>query len=203
MQDPRYYDIELAAKIGGISRRQAATWAKNGTLTPSRIYVTDHRPYTHFYSFQDLVAFRVISILRNEYGLSLQQARVAADYIRANPEHSWEDLTLWVLDKRIHTSDPLDDSSMRVELAPIAEGVKKDADRLWARDPADYGKIEYRRNVMGGTLVIKGTRVSVATVINMTAQGASVEEILRAYPSLVAEDIHGVLQQVAEQRRVA
>ncbi|MCC6945708.1 MAG: DUF433 domain-containing protein [Thermomicrobiales bacterium] len=203
MKDPRYYDIELAAKIGRISRRQAATWARDGILTPSRIYVTDHRPHTHLYSFHDLVAFRVISILRVEYGLTLQRARIAADYIRANSERPWSDLTIWLLDKHVRVSDPNDDSAVRIELAPVAAAVRKDAEQLWQRDPASYGQTEYRRDVMGGTLVVKGTRVSVATIVNMATQGANVEEILRAYPSLVADDIHGVLRQVAEQRRVA
>jgi uncharacterized protein (DUF433 family) len=179
------------------------TWAKNGVFVPSRIYVTSHRPYTLFYSFTDLVALRVVSILRERYGLSLQAAKVAADEIRDNSDTPWSNMSLWLDGTEICIADPGKSDSIRIDLESIAADVRKDADRLWMRDPANYGKIEYRRDVMGGTLVVKGTRISVATVVNMTAQGASEEEILRAYPSLVPEDIRGVREQMAEQRRVA
>jgi uncharacterized protein (DUF433 family) len=203
MQDSRYYSVQLASKIGGISHRQALAWAKNGVLVPSRGYVTDHRPYILFYSFNDLVALRLISILREQYGLSLEAARVASDYSREHPDTAWDELTFWLTDKQVHVQDPVDGSATRLNLKAIAARVKEDADKLWNRNSDDFGKIEYRRDVMGGTLVVKGTRISVATVVNMTAQGASEEEILRAYPSLVPEDIRGVLEQMAEQRQVA
>lgn len=203
MQDSRYYPVSIAMKIGHISHRQALAWAKDETLVPSRIYVTDHRPYTLLYSFTDLVALRVISVLREQHGLPLQDARLAANYLRNHPDVPWDQLQIWVVDKRIRTADPGEESAARIDLTSIAEEVRTLADRLWQRDPATFGKVEYRRDVMGGTLVVKGTRVSVATVVNMTAQGANEEEILDAYPSLVPEDIRGVLAQVAEQRKVA
>jgi uncharacterized protein (DUF433 family)/DNA-binding transcriptional MerR regulator len=203
MRDSRSYGIEHATKVGGISHRQALTWAKNGILVPSRVYVTDYRPYTLLYSFDDLVALRVISILREQYGLSLQAARAASDAIRATPKTDWNDQPLWVLDKRVHISDPLDTSAIRLDLAAISAGVRKDADKFWQRDPVNYGKIEYRRDVYGGTLVVKGTRISVATVANLIAAGWDADRIRRSYPTLQPEDIRGVMHYVEEQRNVA
>lgn len=40
------------------------------------------------------------------------------------------------------------------------------------------------REIMGGTPVFRGTRIPVDLVATMTAQGASVEEILEGYPAL-------------------
>ena len=43
--------------------------------------------------------------------------------------------------------------------------------------------------IMGGTLVIRGTRIPVRLVAEMRRQGASVEEILEGYPSLKRDRI--------------
>lgn len=203
MQDSRYYNIELATKIGGISHRQALAWAKNGVLVPSRVYMTDHRPFTLLYSFRDLVALRVISILREHYGLSLQEATVASDYIREFPDAPWNELPLWLVNKSVRVADPYEEPATRIDLEPIAVDVRRDADQLWKRDPANYGKIEYRRDVMGGTLVVKGTRISVATVASLLAYGWDIDQIREGYPTLQPEDIRGVMQYVEEQRKVA
>lgn len=203
MQDSRYYSIELASTIAGISRRRAADWARDGVFVPSRIYATDHRPYTHLYSFDDLVALRVISILRNDYGLPLKTASAVGRQLQQRTDTPWDAMQIWLVGKTIHVSKPDTDSAVRIDLEPIVETVRQEADKLWQRDPADYGKVERRRNVMGGALVVKGTRIPASTIVNMSAFGASVEEILRAYPTLVPEDVHGVLELMGDQRRVA
>jgi len=43
--------------------------------------------------------------------------------------------------------------------------------------------------IMGGTPVIRGTRIPVRLVAEMRRQGASVEEILAGYPSLTSVQI--------------
>lgn len=45
------------------------------------------------------------------------------------------------------------------------------------------------REIMGGTPVFRGTRIPVDLVATMTAQGASVEEILEGYPALSRERV--------------
>ncbi len=44
-------------------------------------------------------------------------------------------------------------------------------------------------NVMGGAPVIAGTRIPVAAISEMVAQGATVEEITEGYPSLTSEQV--------------
>jgi uncharacterized protein (DUF433 family) len=53
-------------------------------------------------------------------------------------------------------------------------------------------------NVMAGKPVIRGTRVPVALLVRMVAQGISEEEILREYPRLEPADIRGALTYAAE-----
>jgi len=51
--------------------------------------------------------------------------------------------------------------------------------------------------ILGGKPCVKGTRISVEFLLELAAQGASREEILKAYPHLTAE---GVEQAPAADR---
>ncbi len=58
-------------------------------------------------------------------------------------------------------------------------------------------RITFDPNVMGGRACIRGMRVTVSLIVNLVANGMSVEEILEAYPYLEAEDIRQALQYAA------
>lgn len=47
--------------------------------------------------------------------------------------------------------------------------------------------------VCGGEAVIKGTRVTLRTVLASLAEGATMEEIVADYPSLTEEDVRSVI----------
>jgi uncharacterized protein (DUF433 family) len=61
----------------------------------------------------------------------------------------------------------------------------------------DLDRITFDSNVMGGRACIRGLRVTVSLVINLVANGMSVEEIIEAYPYLEPEDIRQALQYAA------
>jgi uncharacterized protein (DUF433 family) len=50
---------------------------------------------------------------------------------------------------------------------------------------------------MGGVPCIRGTRIPVATVVGMVAEGMTTEEILVDFPQLTLEDIHEALRYAA------
>jgi uncharacterized protein (DUF433 family) len=52
---------------------------------------------------------------------------------------------------------------------------------------------ERRRDVCGGELVVKGTRVTVRTLLASLAEGASVEEILADFPTVSREAMRAVI----------
>ena len=56
-------------------------------------------------------------------------------------------------------------------------------DRFIVRDPS----------ICGGAPVIKGTRVTLRTILASLAEGASVQEILADFPSLNEEDVRAVI----------
>jgi uncharacterized protein (DUF433 family) len=55
---------------------------------------------------------------------------------------------------------------------------------------------------LGGNPRVRGTRISVALVLESLAAGMSIAEIVDAYPSLSEESVRGVLAELA-RRQVA
>ena len=51
--------------------------------------------------------------------------------------------------------------------------------------------------IMGGVPCIRGTRIPVATVVGLFAQGQSIEAILADYPQLSAEAVRAALEFAA------
>ena len=54
-------------------------------------------------------------------------------------------------------------------------------------------RIERDPQVAGGQAVIKGTRVTLRTVLASLAEGATVEEILKDFPTLTELDVRAVI----------
>lgn len=61
-----------------------------------------------------------------------------------------------------------------------------------------YERIESRPDVMLGKPVIRGTRVPVELIVRKLGEGATVEDLLDAYPHLTREDIQAALLYAAD-----
>ena len=53
---------------------------------------------------------------------------------------------------------------------------------------------------LGGNPRVRGTRISVALILEALAEGMSIDEIVDAYPSLTQEAVRGVLEELAHQQ---
>lgn len=60
-----------------------------------------------------------------------------------------------------------------------------------------FDHITFDPNVMGGRACIRGMRITVSLVVNLVANGMSIDEIIDAYPYLVPEDVEQALRYVA------
>ncbi|HEX2039787.1 MAG TPA: DUF433 domain-containing protein [Acidimicrobiales bacterium] len=60
-----------------------------------------------------------------------------------------------------------------------------------------FERISVDHRIMGGVPCIRGTRIPVATVVGMIAEGMSVEEIVADFPQLTPDDIHDALRYAA------
>ncbi|MBI5828473.1 MAG: DUF433 domain-containing protein [Chloroflexi bacterium] len=65
-----------------------------------------------------------------------------------------------------------------------------------------FDRITFNPAVMGGRAGIRGMRVTVSLVLNLTANGMSAEEIVKAYPYLEAEDVRQALRYAAGIRQL-
>ena len=60
-----------------------------------------------------------------------------------------------------------------------------------------YDRITFDANLMGGRACIRGMRVTVSLVVNLVANGMSVEEIVETYAYLEPADVRQALRYVA------
>jgi len=60
-----------------------------------------------------------------------------------------------------------------------------------------FDRITFDPNIMGGRACIRGMRITVALILNLVANGMTIEEIIRAYPYLEPEDIYQALHYAA------
>ncbi len=63
---------------------------------------------------------------------------------------------------------------------------------MWELD-----RITFDPDVMGGRACIRGMRITVALILNLVANGATVEKIIADYPYLEPEDVHQALRYAA------
>jgi uncharacterized protein (DUF433 family) len=60
-----------------------------------------------------------------------------------------------------------------------------------------FDRITFDPNIMGGRACIRSMRITVALILNLVANGMTIEEIIRAYPYLEPADIHQSLHYAA------
>ena len=53
---------------------------------------------------------------------------------------------------------------------------------------------------LGGSPRVRGTRISIALILESLAVGMSVSDIVDAYPSLTEESVRGVLVELARRK---
>ncbi len=63
--------------------------------------------------------------------------------------------------------------------------------------PSAFDRITFDPAVMGGKACIRGMRITVNLVLNLLANGMSLDDILQAYPYLDKEDVMQALRYAA------
>ena len=60
-----------------------------------------------------------------------------------------------------------------------------------------FDRITFDSDVMGGRACVRGMRITVALVVNLVANGMSIEEVIEAYPYLERLDVQQTLRYAA------
>ena len=58
-------------------------------------------------------------------------------------------------------------------------------------------RITFDPRIMGGRACVRGMRITVAHIVNLVANGMSVQQIMSEHPDLEAEDVRQALSYVA------
>lgn len=61
-----------------------------------------------------------------------------------------------------------------------------------------FGRISSDPDILHGKPCIKGTRIPVYLIVSLVAEGETVENIIKDYPSLTPEDIQAALRYAAK-----
>lgn len=61
-----------------------------------------------------------------------------------------------------------------------------------------HARIEINADVMQGKPVVRNTRIPVELLLRKLAEGATIEQLLDAYPRLIADDIRACLAYAAD-----
>jgi uncharacterized protein (DUF433 family) len=60
-----------------------------------------------------------------------------------------------------------------------------------------FERITFSPHIMAGRACIRGMRITVSLIVNLVANGMSIDEIVREYPDLEAADVSEALSYAA------
>ncbi len=95
-----------AERLTGVSQRQLRYWARSSFFMPSLKVEDAELSDMRLYSFRDLACLKVISALRNEAKVPLQELRRVKSRLVRLGEDLWATTTLYVLGKRVVFDNP-------------------------------------------------------------------------------------------------
>jgi uncharacterized protein (DUF433 family) len=195
------FSEEHVVRLTGLTHGQLRSWDRAGFFQPRYAYEDRHVPYSRVYSFQDVVGLRTIAVLMKEYRISLQKLhKVAEELIRRGYAH-WADVKLYVVNGQVHFRRPKtndiegvwDGQLAMLPVIDVITDVEARVQELKKRGESQLGHVERNKYVVRNSPVIAGTRIPTATIRRFKEAGYSVEQIVKQYPSLTAEDVQAAL----------
>ena len=192
------FSEEHVARLTGITVHQLRYWDRTGFFHPA--FAADDRKvaFSRVYSFKDVVSLRVLNILRNKYGVSVQHLRQVSDRLAHLADDRWIKTTLYVLKRKVNFAEPETGGTREVvsgqyalgiPLAVVIDDTQRDVKELRRRDPSKIGTVIHNRLIAHNTAVVGGTRIPTAAIKRFSDAGYSAEQIIEEYPDLTEEDI--------------
>ena len=66
------------------------------------------------------------------------------------------------------------------------------------KDKEIYQRISSNPDIMHGKACVKGTRIPVYLIVSLIAEGVSIKNVIKDYPSLTADDIKAAIYYSAK-----
>ena len=199
------FSEEHAQRLTGVSKSQLRYWDRSDFFLPSFPGGDWSSAFGRVYSFKDIVALRVLNVLRNQYDVPLQHLRVVSEKLALLPNEKWTGVRLYVLQKKViwdepGTAKPQEIASGQYVVPSIILDVvvsdTKDAiqEILNVRGEEQLGRVEKSRFVNHNDAVLAGTRIRVRAIKRFSEAGYTVEQILKEYPDLTEKDVVSALE---------
>jgi DNA-binding transcriptional MerR regulator len=110
--DTGLFSAEQVCKLAAITERQLRHWARD-FYRPEHL-LEDGGPFSHIYSFRDVVSLRTIGALRNKHRIPLPALRAAGAWLSERHDWPWSSLRFRVSGQGLYYLDP--DSGQHVAL---------------------------------------------------------------------------------------
>jgi uncharacterized protein (DUF433 family) len=188
-------------RLTGISVHRLRYWDRTGFFRPSYGAENRRNPYSRIYSFMDVAALRVLSVLITQHNVPLQHLRQVSADLGAMDNSAWSRTTLYVFGKTV----VFEEDSRKVEagsgqyvigipLEKIVSDTRRDVKVLSTRTDDQIGHIARHRFVSHNSPVVAGTRIPVTAIRHFAEDGYSVKQIMAEYPTLTEADIKAALE---------
>lgn len=184
------YSARLAAKLAGVSLRKLRYWVGKGLIVPGSY----DAPYggRDLFAYTDIVQARVIGKLRDG-DLPLQRVTKAITWLRGEMQShaDWHTKTMVTDGKDVFVligggeADTVSavvqpgQTVLKVSLGEVASELTKAGEMLGLGD-----KLDANPAVMGGTPVIRHTRVPTSLIYRLRSEGLSPAQIKDMYPGI-------------------
>ena len=195
------FDEERAARLSGVSLPQLRYWYRSDFYVPAHVG-EGRSAFSRIYSFKDIAALRVLHVLRNQFGVSLQHLRDVSDKLNELGADKWTGVKLYVVKRRVVWVDPESSKPQEITsgqyivpvvLDEVLSDTAKDVSAISGRDTATVGKIKRSRYINHNAPVVAGTRVRVSSVKAFAEAGYSHQQIIEEFPDLTEADVQAAL----------
>lgn len=200
------FSDEQVARLTGLSTQQLRHWDRSGFFVPSMANPDRHVNLSRVYSFLDLLELQVLKMLRKDHKCSLRHLREVKRKLEEIGESRWSQVVLYVLNRRVVSYDKQNDKLedvvssqqiMKIPLMVVKTDMTEKISELLARPEDLIGSFDKKRNVVHNSLVVSGTRVPVAAIIDFIDSGFSDDAIVSEFPSVTFADVQAVRRSQA------
>jgi uncharacterized protein (DUF433 family) len=181
------------ARLTELSARQIVAWDTDETYQPSLLRRPGRYPFGRIYSFDDVIALRVLAHVRGR--VSDRGLRELARWLKQQAALTSARRPLYI-DPAGHVSfiETAADGVVPIDIASIVTDAERRLHHLQTeRDPCDIGVIRRNRYVLRNEWVVAGTRIPVWMIQELSASGSSTQDIVREFPILTDTDVEAAL----------
>lgn len=199
---PKVYTEEQAARLAHISATQIRYWDNTKFFQPSIAYEDRKVAFSRIYSFDDVVALRVLGELRNKHDVPLQHLRRVRDKFKM-PQSAWADEEIFVNKKRVYfksergtfvNSETNEETLPSIPLPRVISEISSEARTMNERSILAIASKTRRQNVARRAEVFQGTRIPIDTVREYFQEGLGIDHVLADYPTLTRQDIEAAIR---------